>query len=47
MSKKWIAAIVVLAALGIIAHRLLEPFRLDRFRDFSQVGEKGAASVGH
>jgi sarcosine oxidase subunit beta len=26
---------------------LLEPFRLDRFRDFSQVGEKGAASVGH
>ena len=26
---------------------ILEPFRLDRFRDFSQVGEKGAASVGH
>ena len=26
---------------------LLAPFRLDRFADFAQVGEKGAASVGH
>lgn len=26
---------------------LLTPFRLDRFDSFSQVGEKGAASVGH
>ncbi len=26
---------------------LIEDFRLDRFRDFSLVGEKGAASVGH
>jgi sarcosine oxidase subunit beta len=26
---------------------VLEPFRLDRFVDFAQVGEKGAASVGH
>ena len=26
---------------------ILQPFRLDRFRDFNQVGEKGAASVGH
>ncbi len=26
---------------------LIEPFRLDRFDDFEQVGEKGAASVGH
>ena len=26
---------------------LIQPFRLDRFRDFSLVGEKGAASVGH
>ena len=26
---------------------LLQPFRLDRFYDFDQVGEKGAASVGH
>jgi sarcosine oxidase subunit beta len=26
---------------------ILEPFRLDRFVDFAQVGEKGAASVGH
>lgn len=26
---------------------LLEPFRLERFYEFAQVGEKGAASVGH
>jgi sarcosine oxidase subunit beta len=26
---------------------LIEPFRLSRFDDFSLVGEKGAASVGH
>ncbi len=26
---------------------LIEAFALDRFRDFRQVGEKGAASVGH
>lgn len=26
---------------------LLRPFRLDRFVEFAQVGEKGAASVGH
>jgi sarcosine oxidase, subunit beta len=26
---------------------LIAPFRLDRFVDFDQVGEKGAASVGH
>ena len=26
---------------------ILEPFRLDRFVEFAQVGEKGAASVGH
>src|SRR5215813_8525560 len=29
------------------APAILEPFRLDRFVDFAQVGEKGAASVGH
>ena len=28
-------------------HPLIESFRLDRFRDFQLVGEKGAASVGH
>ena len=28
-------------------HALIEEFRLDRFRDFSLLGEKGAASVGH
>lgn len=28
-------------------HALIEPFNLSRFKDFSQVGEKGAASVGH
>ncbi len=28
-------------------HELIEPFRLDRFVNFQQVGEKGAASVGH
>src|SRR5690606_18360993 len=27
--------------------KLIEPFRLDRFNAFAQVGEKGAASVGH
>ena len=26
---------------------ILEPFRLTRFRSFQQVGEKGAAAVGH
>jgi sarcosine oxidase subunit beta len=26
---------------------LLKPFRLERFYEFAQVGEKGAASVGH
>ncbi len=26
---------------------ILEPFRLSRFRDFVQLGEKGAAAVGH
>jgi sarcosine oxidase subunit beta len=26
---------------------LIQPFRLSRFDDFSLVGEKGAASVGH
>ena len=26
---------------------ILEPFRLDRFQSFAQVGERGAASVGH
>ena len=26
---------------------LIAPFRLSRFEDFSLVGEKGAASVGH
>jgi sarcosine oxidase subunit beta len=26
---------------------LLKPFALDRFTRFTQVGEKGAASVGH
>ncbi len=28
-------------------HDLIKPFRYDRFKDFMQVGEKGAASVGH
>jgi sarcosine oxidase subunit beta len=28
-------------------HPLIEPFALSRYRDFRQVGEKGAASVGH
>ena len=28
-------------------HELIEPFRLERFRKFQLVGEKGAASVGH
>ena len=28
-------------------HELIEAFRLDRFRDYALVGEKGAASVGH
>jgi sarcosine oxidase subunit beta len=28
-------------------HEMIEPFRLDRFRDFALVGERGAASVGH
>lgn len=29
------------------APKILEPFRLSRFEEFEQVGEKGAASVGH
>jgi sarcosine oxidase subunit beta len=29
------------------AHDLIRPFYLDRFVDYAQVGEKGAASVGH
>src|SRR5215475_2656694 len=29
------------------AHELIKPFYLDRFVDYAQVGEKGAASVGH
>ena len=33
-------------ATGRVPH-LIEEFRLDRFRDFSLLGEKGAASVGH
>ena len=28
-------------------HRLCAPFSLERFYDYAQVGEKGAASVGH
>jgi len=28
-------------------HELIEPFNLRRFEQFSLVGEKGAASVGH
>ncbi len=28
-------------------HRLIEPFTFERFLNYSQVGEKGAASVGH
>jgi sarcosine oxidase, subunit beta len=28
-------------------HELIEPFRLSRFEEYEQVGEKGAASVGH
>ncbi len=28
-------------------HELIKPFYLDRFVNFAQVGEKGAASVGH
>jgi sarcosine oxidase subunit beta len=28
-------------------HELIEAFNLDRFKNFSLVGEKGAASVGH
>ena len=30
-----------------VAPKLIEPFRLSRFNEFAQVGEKGAASVGH
>jgi len=29
------------------AHELIRPFRLSRFEEYEQVGEKGAASVGH
>ena len=29
------------------APEILQPFRLERFYEFLQVGEKGAASVGH
>jgi sarcosine oxidase, subunit beta len=28
-------------------HELIQPFRLSRFQEYAQVGEKGAASVGH
>jgi sarcosine oxidase subunit beta len=28
-------------------HELIRPFNLSRFEQFSLVGEKGAASVGH
>jgi sarcosine oxidase subunit beta len=28
-------------------HELIKPFNLSRFQNFAQVGEKGAASVGH
>jgi sarcosine oxidase subunit beta len=35
-----------LIATGVVPD-LLRPFRLDRFYEFDQVGEKGAASVGH
>jgi sarcosine oxidase subunit beta len=28
-------------------HELIQAFRLSRFEDYEQVGEKGAASVGH
>jgi sarcosine oxidase, subunit beta len=28
-------------------HELIRPFRLSRFQEYAQVGEKGAASVGH
>jgi sarcosine oxidase subunit beta len=28
-------------------HQLIRPFRLSRFQEYAQVGEKGAASVGH
>ena len=28
-------------------HELIKPFYLDRFVEYAQVGEKGAASVGH
>ena len=30
-----------------VADPLIEAFRLDRFSRFDQVGERGAASVGH
>jgi sarcosine oxidase, subunit beta len=30
-----------------LPHDLIKPFYLDRFVDYAQVGEKGAASVGH
>jgi sarcosine oxidase subunit beta len=33
-------------ATGVVPD-LLKPFRLERFAEFDQVGEKGAASVGH
>ena len=29
------------------APELIRPFRMDRFDKFDQVGERGAASVGH
>ena len=28
-------------------HELIKPFSYERFLTYSQVGEKGAASVGH
>ena len=35
-----------LIAIGRVPE-LIQPFRLSRFSEFAQVGEKGAASVGH
>lgn len=39
-------ALAELAATGRVP-AILQPFRLERFRDFALVGEKGAAAVGH
>jgi len=35
-----------LLATGVVPD-LIKPFSLNRFRDFGQLGERGAASVGH